>query len=218
MIQRTERDILRAYRVYKCLNLFRDRVSDEEKDDANLYMLIAAFTALYNGITMSELQKILPIKRETLKTLVRSAVYKYGILEFNGQLVIGHRSFLDKGSKGVITISQSMLEEINEQTRNMKVGRKLLTAFASVLSNSSAHVIIMRDNIKNISGKGVLKHIYSLWLALLGGNLYSGSEYAKNLTDIGYVRPVGGNVELNRRAVFFKKEPDFELRTICKNS
>lgn len=96
----------------------------------------------------------------------------------------------------------------------------MLRAFAAVLSNSSTHTIIMEENIENIDSKSVLKHMYALWLALLSGNLYSGSEFAKNLSRIGYMRESGGNVIINKEAVFLKtnKEPNFELQPVCKNN
>ena len=213
MIERTERDILRAYRVYKSSDIIRNRVDGEE--DSEIYVVVCAFVALYNGITMSELQKVLPLSKNFIKELVKKAVYSYGILDFNGSVVIGHRQFLDNGSKGVISIAQPVQAAINVKTANLRVGRRILTAFASVLSNSSAHIIIMKDNIRNVSNAGVLKHMFTFWLSLLDNSLYSGSEFAKNLSTIGYMRPLNnGGVELNREAVFYNKEPEFEIRTI----
>lgn len=214
MIERTERDILRAYRVYKSSDIIRNRVDGEK--DSEIYVVVCAFVALYNGITMSELQKVLPLSKNFIKELVKKSVYSYGILDFNGSVVIGHRKFLDSGSKGVISIAQPIQAAINIKTANLRVGRKILTAFASVLSNSSAHTIIMKDNIRNVSNAGVLKHMFTFWLSLLDNSLYSGSEFAKNLSTIGYMRPLNNGVmELNKEAVFYNKEPEFEIRTIC---
>lgn len=209
MIVRTERDVLRAYRVYLAKDIIQSRVRSE---DADIYVTICAITALYNGITLSELQKVLPISKNVLKELVRRAVYTYGILDFNGSVVIGHRPFLDGGSKGVLSIPATLQEEINNKRKTIKIGRKKLIAFASVLSNVSAHTIIMKENIENIDSKGVLKHMFLLWFALLSGDLYSGSTFAKNLARLGYMRPSGFGVELNKDAVFMRKEPEFELR------
>lgn len=218
MIKRTERDILRAYRVYKAGALIRERITEEDCD-YNTYIVIVAFVALYNGITPQELHKVLPIKNQVIKDMVRKCVYKYGILDFDGSVVIGHRSFLDKGCKGVLTIARPLQEAINAATKTLRVSRRMLRAFASVLSNSAAHTIILRDNLQHVDSKGVLARMYAFWLALLDGSLYSGSAYAKDLTKLGYMRDnLNGNVILNKEAVFYNKEPDFELSTICKSN
>ena len=67
MIERTERDILRAYRVYKSSDIIRNRVDGEE--DSEIYVVVCAFVALYNGITMSELQKVLPLSKNFITGL-----------------------------------------------------------------------------------------------------------------------------------------------------
>ena len=123
MIERTERDILRAYRVYKSSDIIRNRVDGEE--DSEIYVVVCAFVALYNGITMSELQKVLPLSKNFIKELVKKAVYSYGILDFNGSVVIGHRQFLDNGSKGVISIAQPVQAAINVKTASRRVGRRI---------------------------------------------------------------------------------------------
>lgn len=221
MIERTERDVLRAYRVYKAEHVISTYIKDID-EDFNSYTVITAFVALYNGMTISELEKVLPISKNVLRDFVRKAVYKYGILDYNGSVVIGHRAFLDKGSRGVLSVSQRLQKDINEKTKELRVSRKLLRAFASLLSESSAHTIIIRDNAHSINqdSKGVLRYIHALWLALLGGNLYSGSTYAKELSNIGYMRAMNnGCVELNKDAIFYKsEEPNFELSTVCKNN
>ena len=44
MIERTERDILRAYRVYKSSDIIRNRVDGEE--DSEIYVVVCAFVAV----------------------------------------------------------------------------------------------------------------------------------------------------------------------------
>ena len=130
MIERTERDILRAYRVYKSSDIIRNRVDGEE--DSEIYVVVCAFVALYNGITMSELQKVLPLSKNFIKELVKKAVYSYGILDFNGSVVIGHRQFLDNKNKGFNSKAPPIQTSIKEKTANHRVRIRILTVFASL--------------------------------------------------------------------------------------
>lgn len=210
-ITRTREDIIRAYKVYKNMDLFKKHVTLE---DANICTLIGTFIALYGGLSMQELECLFPGSKSCIKDVVKKGIYKYGIFNFNGNLVLGRESLTGKISKGILSFSSSFEGELLSRTRTVNVNNPKLKAFSALLSNISSHVHIMQDNIEGSNSKFILRHVHALFTALVNRNLYSGSTYAQNLTKLGYMRAANGDVELNKRAVMFNKEPKFELRAV----
>ena len=138
----------------------------------------------------------------------------YGIFNYDSNLVLGRVSIIGKVCKGVLTLSDNIHNIIISKTKLLRVPDVRLKAFAMMLSNSSSHVVLMQDNIDNISGKDVLRHLHALFTSFVNKNLYPESNYAKNLSRLGYMRTAGHDIELNKSAVFFNKEPKFELRRV----
>ena len=211
LLTRTREDVLRAYKVYKCMDLIKRRTNEK---DATLFTLISAFVALYDGVSTKELEEILPVSRSCLKDVIKKGVYNFNIFNYDGNLALGRTNLTKHVYKGVLTLSQSMKDMIKSNTKVVSVPDIELKAFATLLSNSSSHVIIMRDNIEHAGGKEILQHLHALFTSIVNHNLYSGCSYAKNLAHLGYMAPVNGDVIVNKNAVMYNKEPKFELQTV----
>ena len=212
LLRRTQEDVLRAYKVYKCMDVIKKKTNEQ---DSVMFTLIAMFVALYDGMSFKELEAVLPVSRSCLKDIVRKGIYNYRLFNYDHSLVLGRQCITQHVYKGVLTLTDSLKDCISYYTKGLSAPFVQLKAFAALLSNSSSHVIIIKDNVENIGGgKEILRHLNALFTSVVNHNLYSESNYAKNLSNLGYMRRLNGDIELNKNAIMLSKEPKFELRTV----
>ena len=207
---RTKSDVLKAYKVYKHISKYLSKVPPTETE---LYVLISTLTTLYGGLTLVELPTVLPVSKACIKKIVNNGVRKYHIFNYDTNLALGRDSLGTSVVKGVLAVQPHILENLLKDYSNEVVTTQDLKMFATLLSNTSAHVNILKNHIENNS-KIILSHIRTLFDMIVNKQLSSNNTCLENLARLGYMRIKEHNIELNKSAFMYNKEASFEIRTV----
>ena len=207
---RTKSDVLKAYKVYKHISKYLSKVSPTENE---MYVLISTLTTLYGGLTLVELPNVLPVSKACIKRLVNNGIRRYCIFNYDTNLALGRDTLGTSVVRGVLTLKPHILEKILKDYSNEVITTKDLNMFATLLSNTSAHVNILKNHIENNS-KIILSHIRTLFDMIVNKQLSSNNTCLENLARLGYMRIKEHNIELNRSAFMYNKEASFEIRTV----
>lgn len=213
-LKRTKKDVLEAYKVYKCADAYTSKLPADDKDE---YIILSTLMVLYGGLTYPELHAILPISKATLKKVLNNGLYKYRIFECDEGLVLGRDVLGTTLCKGVWNLKKGFRVSIQKNEMELPTLEELKT-FTTMLSNTSAHVNIIKDNIQNISGKFVLSHINTLFNTVVNKQIHADNSCLNNLTTLGYMRVREQNIELNRTALMYNKEPRFEIHKVQRDN
>lgn len=209
-LTRTKSDVLKAYKVYKHLNSYLGKIPPTE---AELYVLISTLTTLYGGLTLVELPKVLPVSKACIKKLVNNGVRKYRIFNYDTDLALGRDSLSTSVVKGVLALKPHILEKLLKNCSDEVITAQDLQMFATLLSNTSAHVKILQSHIENNS-KLILSHVRTLFDMIVNKQLSSNNTCLENLARLGYMRIREHNIELNKSAFLYNKEASFEVRAV----
>ena len=210
-ITRTKKDVLKAYQVYKYSNIYTKNIPDCDK---GIYTLLSTMVVLYEGLTKYEIASVLPISANCIKKLIRNGIYKYGLFDYDERLVLGRDVLGDVLGRGVITLKKGILAKISLSSAKDNVTPAELDSFATLLSNTSSHVNIIKKHVMGISSKLALAHINFLFNAIVNKKTDLENSCVNNLEMLGYMRIRNANVELNKKALTYSKEPCFELRPV----
>lgn len=208
-LELTNEDVLRAYKVYKSAEMYTKRIPDNEKDT---YVILCTLLALYDGLSPLELQKVLMLTKHYTRKIISDGVTKYRIITLDKDLVLGRHTLCGTLSKGVLRMNNQMLSLI--QKESMNPDKQELETFATVLSNTSTHVKIIRNNVKNLTNSSILSHISMLFSTVICKQLQDRNECLPNLARLGYMRIRNKDIELNKHALLYNKEPNFAIRTV----
>lgn len=208
-LKRSKKDVLEAYKAYKWSSVYTGKIPTDDKDE---YVILGTLMVLYGGLTFPELTAILPVSKASIKKVLNNGLHKYRIFECDVSLALGRDVLGTTLCKGVWNLRTEFRAAI--QRKAELPSAEELNTFATMLSNTSAHVNIIKDNIQNLSGKFVLSHINTLFSTLINKTILSDSTCLENLAKLGYMRVGRTNVELNRTALMYNKEPRFEVLTV----
>ena len=207
----TNEDVLRAYKVYKSVDRYLGNIPADEKDT---YVILSTLLVLYDGLSPLEVQKAFLLTKSYAKRIISNGVTKYRIFTFDKDLVLGRHTLCGTLSKGVLRLNDQMLKAILRNEESMLPNKKVLDTFAVMLSNTSAHVKIVKNNVLNVSSSSLLSYIRMLFNMLVNKQVHNENDCLDNLARLGYMRICGNNIELNKNALLYNKEPHFELSTI----
>ena len=210
-LTRTKSDVLKAYKVYKHASKYLSNIPPTENE---MYVLISTLTTLYGGLTLVELPNVLPVSKACIKRLVNNGIRRYCIFNYDTNLALGRDTLGTSVVRGVLTLKPHILEKILKDYSNEVITTKDLNMFATLLSNTSAHVRIIRDNVKETNSTLILSHIRTLFDMIVNKQLSSSNTCLENLARLGYMRIREHNIELNKSAILYNKEAQFEVRTV----
>ena len=214
-VKRTIKDVLKAYKVYKFISSYLTKIP---RDDREIYALICTVATLYGGMTGVELEAVLPVSKACLKKVLNEGIYRYRLLDFKEDLALGRDPVGNKISKGVYQLKDYILTDILNRTLTDKISLTGLKNFATLLSNTSAHVNILRNNIKDNNSKFIISHIGILLDVLTNQATQLDRNCTENLARLGYMRIKNEHIELNKSAVLYNGDPKFEITNLQRNS